>query len=107
VRAIADELNRRAILTARRDGGTRRPSSVAGWPRTPLAKVNQLRRGFTGIFEVGVGPTSLESEMGRGPVRRASRAVVCASRDRGDPPGALCHNGWNRAYMIKRRKRKR
>ena len=45
---------------------------LSGWPRTLFAKVKQQRRGFTGIFEIGVGPTSLEIEMGRGPVRRGS-----------------------------------
>jgi hypothetical protein len=43
-----------------------------------------LKSGWAGSF--------WKSRPEKGPVRRASRAVVCASRDRGDPDGSegLC-----------------
>jgi hypothetical protein len=41
-------------------------------------KVKQQQRGFTGIFEVEVGRLFWKRGPKRGPVRRASCAVVCA-----------------------------
>jgi hypothetical protein len=52
-----------------------------------LAKVKQQRRALAAFLKSGWADPFWKSRAKRGPVRRASRAVVCASRDRGDPDG--------------------
>jgi hypothetical protein len=49
--------------------------------------VKQQQRGFSGIFEVGVGWLFLEIEAGKRTRSTRIRAVVWASRGRGDPDG--------------------
>jgi hypothetical protein len=62
---------------------------VIPWPHTLLAKVKRQRRALALFLKSGWAALSGNRRAKRGPVRRASRAVVwVASRGRGDPDGS-------------------
>src|SRR5262249_44443560 len=63
------------------------PHVYQGWLRTLLVKIKQQRRGFTGVFEVGGRRHFLEIEDEKEAHSTRIRAVVWASRGRGDPDG--------------------
>ena len=67
-----------------------------GWPHTLLAKVKQQQRALALFLKSGWAALSGNRGRKGGPVRRASRAVVCASRSRGDPDGLEAFGGHRR-----------